>query len=182
MNYCSSDCGVLRQNSQSLRRSARIKPIISFVDIGHVECLLCTKRLSILRARQVYDPSADISVSFADLWFRQFERFSISTATQKSVGFVTGKYSNINISLDLLRLCVLSSTVKEVGDRQMRQALRTLTIWSFIWFTALASAFPAGAQETFCYVSHVLSPKIPIHPMGSLDHLVIKLMEYMVGK
>ncbi len=30
----------------------------------------------------------------------------------------------------------------------MRQALRALTIWSFLWFTALASAFPAGAQET----------------------------------
>lgn len=30
----------------------------------------------------------------------------------------------------------------------MRRALRTLTIWSFIWFTALASVFPASAQET----------------------------------
>ncbi|NOD95544.1 mechanosensitive ion channel [Ruegeria sp. HKCCD4884] len=30
----------------------------------------------------------------------------------------------------------------------MRRALKTLTIWSFLWFAALSGAFPAGAQET----------------------------------
>ncbi|NOD45697.1 MULTISPECIES: hypothetical protein [unclassified Ruegeria] len=30
----------------------------------------------------------------------------------------------------------------------MKQELRTLTIWSFLWFTAFSIAFPIGAQET----------------------------------